>query len=54
MSTPVEALLSRDKRRKARTNRRILEVARRLFPEKGIYWVKIEGLWGWEPLAESM
>lgn len=44
MSTPAEASLSRVERRKARTNRRLLEVARRLFSEKGIYWAKIEDI----------
>jgi hypothetical protein len=32
----ADASLSRVERRKARTNRRLLEVARRLFSEKGI------------------
>ncbi|MGE0470378.1 MAG: TetR/AcrR family transcriptional regulator [Nitrospira sp.] len=40
----AEASLSRVERRKARTNRRLLEVARRLFSEKGIYWAKIEDI----------
>lgn len=46
MDTPVqaEASLSRVERRKARTNRRLLDVARRLFSEKGIYWAKIEDI----------
>lgn len=44
MRTPAEASLSRVERRKARTNRRLLEVARRLFSEKGIYWAKIEDI----------
>jgi AcrR family transcriptional regulator len=44
MGTPAEASLSRVERRKARTNRRLLEVARRLFSEKGIYWAKIEDI----------
>jgi AcrR family transcriptional regulator len=44
MGTPTEASLSRVERRKARTNRRLLEVARRLFSEKGIYWAKIEDI----------
>lgn len=36
--------LSRVARRKARTNRRLLEVARRLFSEKGIYWTTVEDI----------
>ena len=40
----AEASLSRVERRKARTNRRLLEVARQLFSEKGIYWAKIEDI----------
>jgi AcrR family transcriptional regulator len=44
MGTPAKASLSRVERRKARTNRRLLEVARRLFSEKGIYWAKIEDI----------
>jgi AcrR family transcriptional regulator len=36
--------LSRVARRKAKTNRRLLEVARRLFSEKGIYWAKVEDI----------
>lgn len=44
MGTPAESSLSRVARRKARTNRRLLEVARRLFSEKGIYWAKIEDI----------
>lgn len=44
MGTSAEASLSRVERRKARTNRRFLEVARRLFSEKGIYWAKIEDI----------
>ena len=39
-----EASLSRVARRKAETNRRLLEVARRLFSEKGIYWAKVEDI----------
>lgn len=44
MGTSAEASLSRVERRKARTNRRLLEVARQLFSEKGIYWAKIEDI----------
>ena len=46
MNKPAEAdaLLSRVERRKARTNRRLLEVARQLFSEKGIYWAKVEDI----------
>jgi len=44
MGTAAEASLSRVERRKARTNKRLLEVARRLFSEKGIYWAKIEDI----------
>ncbi len=46
MSKPAEAgpTLSRVERRKARTNRRLLEVARQLFSEKGIYWAKVEDI----------
>jgi len=44
MGTSAEASLSRVERRKARTNKRLLEVARRLFSEKGIYWAKIEDI----------
>lgn len=36
--------LSRVERRKANTNRRLLEVARKLFSEKGIYWAKVEDI----------
>lgn len=36
--------LSRVARKKARTNRRLLEVARQLFSEKGIYWAKVEDI----------
>lgn len=35
---------SRIERRKAQTHRRLLEVARQLFSQKGIYWVKIEDI----------
>lgn len=34
--------LSRVEKRKAKTNRRLLDVARQLFSEKGIYWAKVE------------
>jgi AcrR family transcriptional regulator len=46
MNKPAEddAPLSRVERRKARTNRRLLEVARQLFSEKGIYWAKVEDI----------
>lgn len=43
-SAEADAPLSRVERRKARTNRRLLEVARQLFSEKGIYWAKIEDI----------
>jgi AcrR family transcriptional regulator len=46
MSTAAQAdvPLSRVARRKAKTNRRLLEVARQLFSEKGIYWAKVEDI----------
>ena len=46
MNTPAkgEAPPSRVARRKARTNRRLLEVALRVFSEKGIYWAKVEDI----------
>jgi len=46
MNTPAkaEAPPSRVERRKARTNRRLLEVALRVFSEKGIYWAKVEDI----------
>ena len=44
MGITAEASLSRVERRKARTNKRLLEVARRLVSEKGIYWAKIEDI----------
>ena len=46
MSLPVRAAVpfSRVARRKAQTKRRLLEVARRLFSEKGIYWTKVEDI----------
>jgi AcrR family transcriptional regulator len=31
-------------RRKAKTNRRLLDVARKLFADKGIYWAKVEDI----------
>lgn len=40
----AEAPLSRVAKRKAKTNRRLLEVARQLFSEKGIYWAKVEDI----------
>ena len=40
----TEIVLSRVERRKARTNKRLLEVARRLFSEKGIYWTTVEDI----------
>ena len=36
--------LSRVARRKARTNQRLLDVARRLFSEKGMYWTTVEDI----------
>lgn len=44
--TPVQGAehLSRVERRKAKTNKRLLEVARQLFSEKGIYWAKVEDI----------
>lgn len=36
--------VSRVARRKERTKRQLLEVARRLFSEKGIYWAKVEDI----------
>jgi len=46
MNTPgkAEAPPSRVERRKARTTRRLLEVALRVFSEKGIYWAKVEDI----------
>jgi AcrR family transcriptional regulator len=40
----VKIPLSRVARRKAKTNQRLLEVARHLFSEKGIYWAKVEDI----------
>ncbi len=40
----ADASLSRVARRKAKTNRRLMEVARQLFSEKGIYWAKVEDI----------
>jgi len=36
--------LSRVARRKAKTHKRLLEVARRLFSEKGVYWTTVEDI----------
>lgn len=46
MSATIQAEIpvSRVARRKAKTNRRLLEVARKLFSEKGIYWAKVEDI----------
>jgi len=46
MDTPDKTSipLSRVARRKARTNKQLLEVARQLFSEKGIYWAKVEDI----------
>ena len=46
MGHPVntDAPLSRVERRKARTNKRLLEVARQLFSKKGIYWTTVEDI----------
>jgi AcrR family transcriptional regulator len=46
MNAPAqaEAPLSRVAKRKVKTNRRLLEVARQLFSEKGIYWAKVEDI----------
>ncbi len=41
---PADAPLSRVARRKEKTKRMLLEVARRLFSEKGIYWTKVEDI----------
>lgn len=43
-SAEADPPLSRVERRKARTNRRLLEVAKQLFSEKGIYWAKVEDI----------
>jgi AcrR family transcriptional regulator len=43
-SAPAGIPLSRVARRKERTKRHLLEVARRLFSEKGIYWAKVEDI----------
>ncbi len=40
----ADAPLSRVERRKARTNRRLLDVARQMFSVKGIYWAKVEDI----------
>ena len=46
MNIPAQskAPLSRVARRKVKTNQRLLEVARQLFFEKGIYWAKVEDI----------
>ncbi|MGH7181655.1 MAG: TetR/AcrR family transcriptional regulator [Nitrospiraceae bacterium] len=49
--TPIP--LSRVARRKARTNRQLLEVARQLFSEKGIYWAKVEDITGQADLGKG-
>ena len=49
--TPIP--LSRVARRKARTNRQLLEVARKLFSEKGIYWAKVEDITGQADLGKG-
>lgn len=41
---PADIPLSRVARRKERTKRHLLEVARRIFSEKGIYWAKVEDI----------
>lgn len=41
---PADVPLSRVARRKERTKRHLLEVARRIFSEKGIYWAKVEDI----------
>lgn len=43
-SVQDKAPLSRVARRKVKTNQRLLEVARQLFSEKGIYWAKVEDI----------
>lgn len=40
----VDVPLSRVARRKAKTNQRLLDVARKLFFEKGIYWAKVQDI----------
>ena len=40
----VDVPLSRVARRKAKTNQRLLDVARKIFSEKGIYWAKVEDI----------
>lgn len=46
MSIPsqVDVPLSRVARRKAKTHQRLLDVARKLFSERGIYWAKVEDI----------
>lgn len=41
---PSDISLSRIARRKQKTKHHLLEVARRLFSEKGIYWAKVEDI----------
>jgi AcrR family transcriptional regulator len=41
---PVDGPLSRVARRKVKTSQRLLQVARQLFTEKGIYWAKVEDI----------
>ncbi len=43
-ATETEVPISRIARRKAKTNRRLLDVARKIFSEKGIYWAKVEDI----------
>lgn len=43
-SDQAEISLSRVARRKVRTKQRLLDVARQLFSEKGIYWAKVEDI----------
>ena len=44
MPLQVEEPLSRVARRKEQTHKRLLEVARKLFSDKGIYWTKVEDI----------
>jgi len=44
MTVDADPPLSRVERRKAKTNRRLLDVGRQLFSEKGIYWAKVEDI----------
>lgn len=50
---PADIPLSRVARRKERTKRHLLEVARRLFSEKGIYWAKVEDITELADLGEG-